>query len=103
MVKPGSPRADHLSALVPGPDDAPIVGLDACERHQPLAVSGTDAARLAGVSRSTWFRLVASGRAPRGLYLGSKRLWTVAELERWLAAGAPPAERWEAMQGGGAR
>lgn len=72
-------------------------------RPQPLAVGAADAARLAGISRSHWFRLVASGRAPAGLRLGSRRLWRVDEIDRWLAAGAPAGERWETMQREGTR
>lgn len=67
-------------------------------RLPPFAVDARDAARLASVSCRSWFRHVASGQAPAGFRLGRSRRWLVAELNAWLAAGAPPRERWDAMR-----
>lgn len=67
---------------------------------RPLAVDAGGAGALAGVSRAHWWRLVGTGRAPRGLRLGKRRVWAVKELEEWLAAGAPPADRWEQLRHG---
>lgn len=63
-----------------------------------LAVDAVRAGKLVGVSRAHWLRLVRTGRAPAGVRLGRRRLWPVRELESWLAAGAPPRERWEALR-----
>lgn len=68
---------------------------------QPIATDGEGVSRLTGISRSHWYRLVATGRAPVGFRLGKSRRWMVEEIRTWLAAGAPPRDRWEAMQAKG--
>ena len=58
--------------------------------YEPLAVSAAEAARLCGVCRAHWFRLLADGRIPQPVHFaGKKPLWVVAHLRDWLAAGAP--------------
>lgn len=65
-----------------------------------MLLDAAAAARLCGVSRATWFCWDSRGRIPRPLRL-SERIprWRVEELRAWLAAGAPPRERWEEMRG----
>jgi predicted DNA-binding transcriptional regulator AlpA len=47
---------------------------------------------LIGVGRSTWYRLLAQGRAPVGIRVTpKKRIWSIAELRRWLDHGGPGA------------
>lgn len=70
------------------------------QSEQPLAVGAERAARMADVSRSTWYRLVSAGQAPTGFTLGRRRVWTVSELRAWLEAGAPPADEWARLRGG---
>ena len=64
----------------------------------PLAVGASEAARLSGVSRSTWHKLVSAGGAPPPTRIGRRTVWHVATLDRWLALGCPSAERLRAMQ-----
>lgn len=53
----------------------------------PLAVGVAEAARLCGIGRNLFFRLLASGDGPRTIRLGSKRkIIRVEELSRWLAS-----------------
>ena len=56
---------------------------------------------LCGFGRSTWFRLLGSGRAPLGIRVApKKRIWAVSEIGRWLdSAGADAGE----LQGEGRR
>lgn len=63
-----------------------------------IALSAEEVADVLGISRSHVFRLASSGRLPRSLRLGRAVRWDLATLEAWLAAGAPPRERWERMQ-----
>jgi predicted DNA-binding transcriptional regulator AlpA len=43
--------------------------------------------------------LIAAGKLPRGATIGKrKRIWLRSEIEAWLAAGAPPAARWESIK-----
>lgn len=66
----------------------------------PLAVSPDEAARMLGISRAHLYNLRASGRlGPRAIRLGRSVRFEVAEIRAWIAAGAPPADRWAAMQG----
>jgi predicted DNA-binding transcriptional regulator AlpA len=61
---------------------------------RPIAVDAVAAAELFSMSKSTWRRLVAAGRAPQGWRLGGLRRWSVAELDAWDAAGRPCADAW---------
>lgn len=63
-----------------------------------MALSAEEVADVLGISRSHVFRLASSGRLPRSLRLGRAVRWDRATLEAWLAAGAPPRDRWETMQ-----
>lgn len=60
-----------------------------------LAVSAADAARMLGISRSSWLALVSGGRAPGGIRLGRRVVWRVGELGDWLKAGAPTRDAWD--------
>jgi predicted DNA-binding transcriptional regulator AlpA len=44
---------------------------------------------LVGVSRTYWYRLMGSGRAPAPVSFGGARYWRVADLEAWLAGLKP--------------
>ena len=67
-----------------------------------LALPAADVARLLGISERHVWALNSSGRLPRPIRLGRAVRWPVDELRAWLAAGAPPRDRWEAMREGGA-
>ena len=61
----------------------------------PIAVSHDQAARMLNVSRAHLFHLRASGKfGPRILRLGKSVRFSSQEIVAWLAAGAPPADRW---------
>lgn len=66
---------------------------------EPVAVGRTVAAKLHGLSPRTWSSLDARGLIPRGLRIGRRRLWLLAELRRWAAAGCPSREQWESNRG----
>lgn len=67
---------------------------------QTLGVEAVEAARLCGVSRSTWYSLRKAGRVPKPVRLGRRVLWRVEELREWVAAGCPPLSRWETLKKG---
>lgn len=50
-----------------------------------LAVSPAEAARLAGIGRTTLYEALGSG-ALRSLKIGKRRLITMQALKEWLAA-----------------
>lgn len=62
-----------------------------------LLIAAGEAAALCDMSRSAWYKLVASGKAPRSVKLGALARWRRNELESWIAAGCPPREKWDAM------
>ncbi len=75
-------------------------GRAATRAMTPLAVNASGAAALCGVSRSMWLKLSSQGAVPAPVRLGRRTLWRVADLDAWLAAGCPSAERWREMSGG---
>jgi predicted DNA-binding transcriptional regulator AlpA len=69
--------------------------------NEPLAVEAlqvpdTVAARLAGVSRATWWRLHAAAKTPAAVKLGRKVLWNRAELLLWIELKCPRRLEFEA-------
>ncbi|MCC7171369.1 MAG: AlpA family phage regulatory protein [Planctomycetes bacterium] len=63
-----------------------------------LAVDADALAEMLSISKAMVFKLDAAGRLPRGLYLGRRRVWPVAEVAEWLRAGAPSRDDWEAKR-----
>jgi predicted DNA-binding transcriptional regulator AlpA len=86
--------APAMSAPAPAQAPAAVV---------PLLVDCGKAAKLVGVSRTTWWSLNRSGRCPLPVKLTGRPLWRRAELEAWTAAGCPPRAKWQAMRGARAR
>jgi predicted DNA-binding transcriptional regulator AlpA len=65
---------------------------------EPLQVPAPVAARLAGVSTATWYRLHAAGRTPAPTRLGGRVLWRRDDLELWVRLGCPDRKRFEALR-----
>lgn len=63
-----------------------------------LAVSATELATCLGVSLRHVRRLDALGKLPEPIRLGRSVRWPVAEIDAWLAAGAPDRHKWNAMR-----
>jgi predicted DNA-binding transcriptional regulator AlpA len=56
-------------------------------------------AKLLGISERHLWACHSSGKlGPRPIALGRAKRWRVDELRRWLDAGAPSRDRWEAMR-----
>jgi predicted DNA-binding transcriptional regulator AlpA len=67
------------------------------EAFRPLATAKPWLA--CGISRAQWFKLSASGRTPLPVRLGTRRpVYIIAELEAWLAAGAPDRLTWQKLK-----
>lgn len=66
-----------------------------------LAVDARGLAVLLGCSERHVRALNVSGRLPRALRLGRRRVWSIASIEAWLAAGAPTRAAWEMRNGSG--
>jgi len=63
-----------------------------------LALTAADVARQLGISERHLWALHSSARLPRPVRLGRSVRWGADELRRWLEAGAPPRDRWEATR-----
>jgi predicted DNA-binding transcriptional regulator AlpA len=82
-----------------GAADTPVPAREpAASNLPPLLVRAAAAARLCGLSRATWHRLVAAGRTPAPVRLGGAVLWRVEELRRWVDCGCPSRHEWEALR-----
>lgn len=67
----------------------------------PLAaVSARGLAAMMGVSLRHIRRLDCTGKLPKPVRLGRSVRWPVAEIEAWLAAGAPDRRTWKGMKEG---
>ena len=65
----------------------------------PLMVSITEAARLLGISRTTFLVMNDTGKlGPRSHKYGRRVLWERAELEDWVKAGSPSRRTWANMK-----
>ena len=68
------------------------------ESSEALAYSAAQLARRLYVSLRHLRRLDCTGRVPRPIRLGRSVRWPAAEIDGWLAAGAPDRERWERLR-----
>jgi predicted DNA-binding transcriptional regulator AlpA len=67
----------------------------------PLQVPAPVAARLAGVSTATWYRLHSAEKTPASTRLGGRVFWRRDDLELWVHLGCPDRKRFEAIRGAG--
>jgi hypothetical protein len=56
---------------------------------KPLLVDTTTAARMCGVCRRYWLQLDNAGKVPAPVRFGKRKLWSVKELQDWVAQGCP--------------
>jgi hypothetical protein len=85
-----TPSADRPSAAARPAVVAPL---------EPIAVGRKDAARLFGIGVATWDRWEAAGLVgPAAIVRGGRKLYVLAELRAWAAAGMPDRAGWQARQ-----
>lgn len=69
--------------------------------HEPerLAWNALELAKQLGISERHLWAMLAEGRlGPQPLAFGRAKRWNVAEVQAWLAAGAPTRDVWQARQ-----
>lgn len=54
-----------------------------------VLITATEAARICGLSRSAFYKLVSRGHAPKPIKLGRAARWRRQEIHDWIAAGCP--------------
>lgn len=64
----------------------------------PTLVNASEAARLCGIGRTTWYSLQAAGRVPAPIRLGRRVLWRIEELQDWIRAACPPLHQWKHLR-----
>ncbi|MCH7591786.1 MAG: AlpA family phage regulatory protein [Planctomycetes bacterium] len=70
------------------------------EETSQLAVNAKKLAAMLGLSERTIRQLDAGGKLPKPVKIGARSVrWPVAEIDAWLAAGAPDRATWNAMRG----
>jgi predicted DNA-binding transcriptional regulator AlpA len=55
-------------------------------------VNARTAAAIVGVSRRSWWRFVADGRAPKPIRLGRCVRWRLVEIKNWIKDGCISAQ-----------
>ena len=63
---------------------------------QCLLVDAREAGSLVGIDERTWRRLDARGQVPAPIKVGKSARWPLRELAKWIQAGCPNRETWEA-------
>jgi len=83
--------------IVPAaPPDAVPVQIEV--EAAPLVLTARDAAALLKIGKSTFLRLHAAGKVPQPVRFGRSVRWRRAEIEAWVAAGAPSRDKWARLQ-----
>ena len=85
------PAAPTIQGLRARPD---AVGIE------PIMVRREQGSELFSVGIATWDRWDSSGvLGPVGVKRGGVKLWNLAELKEWAAAGMPGRKEWQASRG----
>lgn len=66
---------------------------DNINKGSSLLLTVNDVLAIVQLGRSTWFRLVSSGKAPLPVKIGRTSRWPLNVIEEWIATGCPP--RWK--------
>lgn len=62
-------------------------------KHKSLMGDVGDVAQIVHVSRKHVRRMADAGRMPRPVRLGRRLLWSLAEIEAWIADGCRPVRK----------
>lgn len=63
-----------------------------------MLVDARRAAALCSISARFWSQLNVAGKVPEPRKLGRRSLWSVSELDDWIAAGCPERGQWALMR-----
>jgi excisionase family DNA binding protein len=61
-------------------------------------ISIKKAANRCGISRSTFYELISSGKTPLPIKLGKRVLFDIQELDEWIENKCPPRSKWDIMR-----
>jgi predicted DNA-binding transcriptional regulator AlpA len=91
----GQEAANRKSAGQPA---GPELAQERPAKIESLLIPDTVAAALAGIGRSTWWRLHGAGKTPAGIKVGRSVKWNKAEIVAWIEARCPDRRTWEARR-----
>jgi excisionase family DNA binding protein len=77
------------------PDTVPV---QVAVAAAPLVLNALEVAVLLKIGKSTFLRLHSAGKVPQPVRFGRSVRWRRAELEAWVAAGAPSRDKWARLQ-----
>lgn len=63
-----------------------------------LLLTAKQSAAICGKSLRTWRSWDSAGLIPQPVRIGRSTLWRLDELRRWIAAGCPHRDEWEARR-----
>lgn len=70
---------------------------------EPLLLRAKQAAKLCGLSVSTWHEYRAGGRIPPSIKIGKARLWRLDILRRWVGWNCPTIDKFNQLLAAEAR
>jgi len=56
---------------------------------EPRLVSAEVAAQVLGISAKLFWRLDREGRVPRPVKFGTRKLWSIKDIDEWIGKGCP--------------
>ena len=62
----------------------------------PPLISASQLARVLGISNTSIWRMRSAGRLPKPILIGRLVRWRADEVSRWIDAGCPSLDAWEA-------
>ena len=69
------------------------------KKTKPLLLSAKEAAKLLGICPNHFYTIHNSGRlGPLPVRLGRRVLWSLKELEAWIADDCPARRQWQAYK-----
>lgn len=66
------------------------------EQLERKLLDARESAALCGMSRAAWYKQLSAGKVPRPVKIGSLSRWRRDELIRWIDAGCPSRQKWDA-------
>ena len=68
---------------------------------EKVLYSAADCARMCGINRRTWFRLVAAGKTPACVRVGASPKWRRKDLELWIRSDCCSRHEFESRKNAG--
>lgn len=66
-------------------------------------LNSADLMAMLNIGKSAFYQMKSEGRLPKPVKIGTIQRWRLADIERWLNAGCPTAEKFEALRKAGAK